>query len=244
MTATPGFKGFGSKVSWNGTPIGYCRDIPFPSITRDKVDLSNSQSDDEFEESESGMGHPGEVTFEVIFVPGESGQSAAIEDLLSGTTREMIIIGPTAAAFTWTCNAWVSAINGQMPYSGSNEIIMNLTLTLTGKPTLGVTYAPNMSALSLTTADLYPDFAAATYDYTATTTGTSVTVTPTCATADSIEVWAEVSGVMTLISTLSSGQTSSAISAGSAGDNTEIEVKVKKSGYATRVTKVRLIKTA
>jgi hypothetical protein len=242
MTATPGFKGFGSKVSWGGTDIGYCRDIPFPSMTRDKVDFTNQDSDDEFEESQAGMGHAGEVAFDVIFVPGESGQNAAIDDFLSGTTQEMIITGPTSAAFTWTCNAFVSAVNGQIPYMG--EIVMSLTLTLTGKPTLGVDYAPNMSALSLTTATLLPTFAAATYEYTATTTGTSVTVTPTCATADSIEVWAEVSGVMTLISTLSSGGTSSAISAGSSGTNTEIEVKVKKSSYATRITKIRLVKTA
>jgi hypothetical protein len=242
MVATPGYEGFGSTVSWNGTLIGYCRDIPFPNMTRDKVPLDNQDSPDHAEEFIMGWLHGGEVPFDVIFVPSNAGQAAAIADFLSGTMRTLIITGPSAIATTWTCTAGVSAVGGQFPYKG--EMVMSLTLALTGKPALGVTYAPNMSALSLTTATLLPTFAAATYSYTATTTGTSVTVTPTCATADSIEVWAEVSGVMTLISTLASGGTSSAISAGAVGANTEIEVKVKKATYATRTTKVRLLKTA
>ena len=238
MTPTPGFKGFGSTVKWNGTLIGYARDIPMPNMSRDKVDMYNQDSPDEAEEFVMGQLHAGEISLDVIFVPTNAGQSGAITDFLAGTIREIIITGPSSAAYTWTCQAGLSAINGQQPYKG--EVIMSLTLALSGKPVLGVTYAPNMSALSLTTATLLPTFAAATYAYTATTTGTSVTVTPTCATADSIEVWA--AGV--LISTLSSGGTSAAISAGAVGANTAIVVRVKKAGYASRDTNITLVKTA
>ena len=238
MTPTPGFQGFGSTVKWNGTLIGYARDLPMPHMTRDKVDLTNQDSPNEAEEFVMGLFHGGEISFDIIFVPTNAGQAGAIADFQAGTIREMIITGPSSAAFTWTCQAGITAFNGQQPYKG--EIVSNYSLALSGMPVLGVTYAPNMSALSLTTATLLPTFAAATYAYTATTTGTSVTVTPTCATADSIEVWA--AGV--LISTLSSGGTSAAISAGTAGTNTAIVVRVKKATYASRDTNITLVKTA
>lgn len=238
MTPTPGFKGFGSTVKWNGVLIGYARDIPMPNMTRDKVNLTNQESPDEAEEFVMGQFHAGEISFDIIFVPTNAGQINAIADFMSGTIREMITTGPVSAAYTFTCQAGVSGFSGQQPYQG--EVISTFTLALSGKPVLGVTYAPNMSALSLATATLLPTFAAATYAYTATTTGTSVTVTPTCATADSIEVWA--AGV--LISTLSSGGTSAAISAGAVGANTAIVVRVKKSGYASRDTNITLVKTA
>jgi hypothetical protein len=238
MAATPGFKGFGSTVKWNGTAIGYARDIPMPSMTRDDVDFSNQDSPDEFDETQAGFGHAGEVSFDIIFVPSHAGQAAAIADFLSGTTREMIITGPTSAAFTWTCNAWVKGINGQLPHKG--EIVMNLALKLTGKPVLGVTYAGDLTGLTITTATLLPSLTASVYSYTATCTGTSVTVTPTMATATSIEVWA--SGA--LVSVLATGGTSSAIAISGVGTNVEIEIKVKRTAYATRSYAVTLVKTA
>jgi hypothetical protein len=237
MAATPGFKGFGTTVSWNGTLIGYTRDKPFPNINRDEVDYSNSDSPDEFDESVAGMGHAGEMSFDMIAVPSDAGQAAAIADFLSGTTREMILANATAAVAI-TCNAWVKSIGGSFPYKGEN--VQNFTLKLTGKPTYGVTYAADLSALTITTATLLPSLTASVYEYTATTTGTSVTVTPTCASADSIEVYRE--GV--LISTLASGGTSSAIAISGVGTNVKIEIKIKDSGKATRTYKVTLVKTA
>jgi len=237
MTATPGFKGFGSTVKWNGTAIGYARDIPMPGMSRAKVDLTNQDSPDEAEEFTPGMLSPGEVSFDVIFVPTNAVQAAAIADFLSGTMREMIITGPTSAAYTWTCQAAVTAINGQQPYKG--EVVMNFTLSLSGKPALGVTYAGDLSGLTITTATLLPTLTASLYSYAATTTGNSVTVTPTYSSATSIEVWAGGA----LVSVLSSGGTSSAIAITTAA-NVEIEIKVKRTGYATRSYKVTLTKTA
>ena len=62
MTATPGYKGFGTAVSFNEETIGYTRDKPFPSRSRDEVDFTNSDSDTEWDESLPGMRHGGGVT--------------------------------------------------------------------------------------------------------------------------------------------------------------------------------------
>jgi hypothetical protein len=243
MTATPGFKGFGSTVKWNGTAIGYARDIPFPNMTRDKVDLTNQDSPDESEEFIMGMLHAGEVSFDVIFVPTNAVQVAAITDFLAGTMREMIITGPSSAAYTWTCQAGVIGVGGNQPHK-SGEIIANFTLALSGKPVLGVTYAGDLSALTITTATLIPALVASRYEYVATCTGTSVTVTPTYATATSIEVWAGTTfATLALVSVLASGGTSSAIAIAAVG-TVAIQIQIKKTGYATRYYNITLTKTA
>jgi hypothetical protein len=232
MTATAGFVGFGSTLKWNGTAIAAVRDIPFPNMTRDKV-----------EESKPGLGHAGEVSVDMIFLPGDAGQVAALADFLSGTEREMIITGPAAAAFTWTCQAYVTGVGGATPYNG--EIVQSYTLTLTGKPVLGVTFAGDLTGLTITTGTLSPALVASTYTYAATTTGTSVTVTPTMATATSIEVWSGATfSALTLVSTLASGGTSSAIAIADVLQHVAIRVRVKRTGYATRDYDITLIKTA
>jgi hypothetical protein len=243
MTATPGAKGFGSTVKWNTVPIGYCRDIPMPNMTRDKIDMFNQDSPDEAEEFVVGMLHPGEVSFDIIFVPSNAGQVAAIADFLAGTMREMIITGPTSLAYTWTCQAAVTGHSGSQPHKG--EVVATVTLALSGKPVLGVTYAGDLTGLVINTGTLSPALTASTYIYAATTTGTSVTVTPTMSTATIIEVWAGATfSALTLISSLASAGTSSAIAITDVLQHVAIRVRVKRTGYATRDYDVTLIKTA
>jgi hypothetical protein len=234
MTATAGFVGFGSTVSWNGTLIAHCKDIPFPNMTRDKVDFSNMDSDDQFEEIKAGWGHAGEVPFDVIFIPGDAGQAAAIADFLSGTVREMIITGPTAAAFTWTCNAYITGISGSMPTG--DGIVMNLTLSLTGKPVLAVTTSANITSLTGIeenaggALDFVPNFAGATitYNVLVNTASTWVKLTVTDATA-TITVTA-----LGVSSTLVSGVQSGAIVIGAADTMTAVTVKVQDSNKVAK----------
>lgn len=234
MVATAGFVGFGSTVSWNGTLIAHCKDIPFPSLTRDKVDFSNMDSADQFEEIKVGLGHAGEVPFDVIFIPGDAGQAAAIADFLSGTVREMIITGPVAAAFTWTCNAYITGVGGSMPTN--DGIVMNLTLSLTGKPVLAVTTSANITSLTGieentgAALDFIPNFAGATviYNVLVNTASTWIKLTVTDATA-TITVTA-----LGVSSTLVSGVQSGAIVIGAADTMTAVTVKVKDSNKVAK----------
>ncbi len=244
MTKTPGLKGFGSTVKWNGTAIAYCRDIPWPNMSRDKVDLYNQDSPDEFEEFLLGQGHAGEMSVDMIFDPANASQVAAITDFLAGTMRELIITGPTSSPFTWTCaSAGVINLGGSLPNKG--EVIMTVNIALSGKSTMGVTVAGDLTGLDITTATLSPALVAATYVYAATTTGTSVTVTPTMATATIIEVWAGATfSALTLISSLASGGVSSAIAIADVLQHVAIRVRVIRTGYVTRDYDITLIKTA
>ena len=73
-----------------------------------------------------------------------------------------------------------------------------------------------------------------TYAYAATTTGTSYTVTPTCATADSITVNGN---------TVASGVASSAIATASVG-NYALQVVTIKAGYISRTYNITVVKTS
>jgi len=237
MTAT-GLSAFGATLAWNGTAIAEILNISGPNIKVDMIDMTSHDSASAFREFVAGLRDGGEVAIEGNFIPGDTdGIIAFITDLQAGTKREVIITGPTAAAFTWTFDALGTDFSPTAPHDG--KLGFTATLKVTGVPTLGVTYEDQLSALSVTTATLVPAFGAAVYSYTANTTGTSVTVTPTCAGADSIEVWAD--GV--LISTLASGGTSSAIPITIAA-NVEIEVRCVGAGKMDRVYKLTLFKSA
>jgi len=239
MAETAGYKGFGTTLTWDDELIvELTGDIPFPGMSADDIDFSSHDSDDEFSEWKAGMRHGGEVTIEGNFVPGDTaGQIAAIADFIAGSTKEVIITGPSAAAFTWTFNAYIKNFSGGMPMT--DRIHFSATLKITGKPVLGVTASTGLTtpffAIS-ESAVIVPDPAAATYEYVATVlTGiTSVTVTPT-ATAGVITVDGNV---------VATGEASSAITLGDAGTVTDITIVVKETGKTAKTYVIHVARAA
>lgn len=235
MTKTPGYKGFGSTVSWGGTLIGYCRDIPEPNKTRDKFDLTNQDSPDETEEFGVAMKHSGDISFDMVHVPSNAGQAMLDTDYEAGTERELIITGPTGMSTTWTAQALITNLGGSLPYQ--DTVIQNVTFSLTGKVTLGVTYATGPSGLVVTgnvsgALTLSPAYAVGTYEYIADgSSEASVTVTVTAAGADTITVNGN---------TAASGVATGAITL-TADVNTTITVKVGETGKATKTYTIRII---
>jgi hypothetical protein len=241
---TAGLSAFGTTLKWNGTALAELTSISGPKIKVDTKDMTNHDSASAAREFIATLVDGGEIKIEGHFIPGDTaGQIAFITDMLARTTRQAIITAPAAAAFTWTFNA--IATDYEPTYPDDGNLGFTASLKVTGLPVLGITYAGDLTGLTITTATLLPTLTASVYSYTATTTGTSVTVTPTYATATSIEVWAGTSiATLALVSVLASGGTSSAIAIAGVGTNVAIQIRVKKTGYATRVYNVTLVKTA
>lgn len=161
----------------------------------------------------------------------DPGELAAITDFLAKTTRQVILTGPGGGC-TWTANCFITAYEPTFPFD--KEMSFTATLKVTGMAAVAYSNAPNLTALTLTTATLIPTFAGGTYTYVATTTGTTFTVTPTCATADSIQVNSN---------TVVSGSPSSAISTPSVGIYA-LTVTTLKAGMISRVYSITVTKTA
>ncbi|MDD4986376.1 MAG: phage tail tube protein [Dehalococcoidales bacterium] len=235
MTASAGYVGFGTTLKWNGVAVAeVVSDIPMPNITVEEVDFFSHDSDDQFGESKPGKREPGELTIDCIFIPSDAAQIAAITDMMAGTTREAIITGPTAAGFTWTFNAWVKGFGGANPLK--DKITISLTLKITGKPVLGVTYATGPTDI-VVTGDIsgalaeVPTYDDEVYDYVVDGSAeTSVTVTVTAAGADEITVNGN---------TVDSGVASSAIDL-TPGEITTITVVVKEDDKASLTYTIRV----
>jgi predicted secreted protein len=237
MTATPGYKGFGTTVTFNSAVIGYTRDKPFPSESVDEIDLTNSDSESEWEESIPGMKHGGDLSFDMIFVPGDAGQIALRAAKAAGTVATLLLTAPAAAGVTISMSAWVKDIGGAFPYKG--EIVQNVTFKITGPVTYSATASTGLEtpffAIS-ESAVIAPAPAGAVYDYVATVlTGvTSVTVTPTAS-----------AGVITVNgNVVATGEASSAITLGAAGSVTVVTVVVKETGKTAKTYIIRVTRAA
>ena len=237
MTATPGFKGFGTTVTFNSVVIGYTRDKPFPSESVDEVDLSNSDSPTEWDESIPGMKHGGDLSFDMIFVPGDAGQIALRTAKAADTVATLLLTAPSAVGVTISMSAWVKNIGGSFPYKG--EIVQTVTFHITGAITYSATASTGLTTTFFSISEsavITPAAANAVYDYVATVlTGvTSVTVTP-IATAGVITVNGNI---------VATGVASSAITLGAAGTNTTVTVVVKETGKTAKTYTIRVARAA
>jgi hypothetical protein len=173
----------------------------------------------------------GELQLEANFVPGDTnGQIGLASDFANGTVQDFVITFPNSV--TWTFKGIVTKY--KIVSDMKDQIKFACTIKITGQPVLGVSASNNLSGLVITTATLYPAFAAGTYDYTAVSTGASVTVTPTAA-----------AGVITVNgNVVASGTPSSAISLGAINNVTLITIVVTEAGKAPKTYVVRVAKTA
>lgn len=226
--------GFGTTLARNGNTIAELTKIGSPKLKLDTEDVTNHQSANSYKEFIGTLLDAGEISIEGNFIASDTnGQIGLITDMEAKTLQAFVITFPTAVATTWTFNALVTSFEiGEADTKGA--ITFKANLKVSGKPTLGVTASTGCSNIVITTATIYPEFAIGTFDYVATSTGASVTVTPT---ADS--------GVITVNgNVVATGVPSSAISLGSAGTVTTITVVVTETNKMPKTYVFRVTKTA
>ena len=225
--------GFGTTLKRDGNVIAELTKIGSPKLKLDTEEVTNHQSADSYKEFIGTLLDAGEVSIEGNFIASDAtGQIALVTDMNNKTLQAFIITFPTAVATTWTFSALVTSFEiSEVDIKG--VITFKAALKVSGKPTLGVTAAGNLSDLVVTTGTLIPAFAAGTYEYVATigTGETLVTITPTCAAATSIEVNGNV---------VATGQPSSAITLGAAGSITNATVVIKETGKMPKTYNIKL----
>lgn len=230
MTTAAG-SAFGSTLSWNSTALAEVANITGPTLSIDPIDVTTHDSTSGFREYIAGLRDGGEVTVEGNFISSDaSGQIALVTDAKAGTVREMIITGPTAAAFTWTANALCTRFEQTNPHDG--KLGFSATFKITGVPTLAVTTSGNLTDLSGIEENegaalvFTPAFAAAkkTYNVTINTSSTYIKVTPTLAGAT---IYLYIDGVYS--QSVASGAQSGTLAVTDAAV-TKISLAVKETG--------------
>lgn len=231
--------GYGTTFTWDGDPVGELTRIGPVNITISKQDSTNLGATNEFKTMLPGLLDPGDVEIEGWFYPSDTGQAGMLADMLSRTEKAFIIAFPTSiSTSTWTGNAYVTAFSagdatpeGIVPWSA--------TISITGKPTLGVTLSAGMTVMvaeeetGAANIPYSPACAVGTYTYMAdaviNTASTYVKLTITAAAPQVITV--TCLGVEhTLVTTVQSG----AIVIGAAGTVTPLYIKTQEALKSAR----------
>lgn len=186
--------GYGTTFTWDGDPVGELTRIGPVSIALSKQDSTTLGAANAFKTWIPGLLDPGDVDIEGWFRPDDTGQAGMIADMLTRTVKAFIITFPTAiSSSTWTGSAYVTAFTAG---DATPEGIVPWTakITISGKPTLGVTASAGMTVLVAEEEDAsnipyLPACAVGTYNY--------VANGPVDTTCDYIKLTVTAAGVIT-----------------------------------------------
>lgn len=229
--------GYGSTFTWDGDPVGELTRIGDVNLTIAKQDSTNLAPANAFKTILPGLIDPGDVEIEGWFTPSDTGQAGMIADMLTRTVKAFIIAFPTSiSTSTWTGNAYVMAF-ATREITNEGIIPWSATISITGKPTLGVTLSAGLTVLvaeeeDTTNIPYSPAAAVGTYTYIAdavidvASTYVKITVTS----ADDV-ITATCLGVEHVLTTTVKSE---AITIGGATTVTPIYIKTQATGKSAR----------
>lgn len=119
------------------TTVGEVRDISGPGFSLDTVEATHQASPDGWKEYIAGLIEPGELSFDINYLPADATQDAGT-GLLSRMAARAVdnykLVFPDAANTEWTFPALVTSFEPTAPVQ--DRLAASLTLKVTGKPTL------------------------------------------------------------------------------------------------------------
>jgi len=114
-----GISAHGTIINRNGDPIGELRDITPPPLTRNPIETTTHNSDDD--SYVVGIRRKGELQFDVNFLPSGDATHNSVDGLLqawaSGSKDEYEIEFPDGA--TWLFSGFVTNIAATAPVDGA-----------------------------------------------------------------------------------------------------------------------------
>lgn len=109
-----------------------------PQPSRDVIEVDDLNPTDDIKKKLAGLIDAGEVTLTLNFDPSDTGHTALETDFYSGDTKNYRIKLPNG--YGWTFPAFISGWAPQ-EISAGDVIQVEVTLTVTGKPTFGTVTA-------------------------------------------------------------------------------------------------------
>jgi hypothetical protein len=126
----------GTTVTFNGIGVGGLLDIPLPQLTKEEVETT---AHGDFTRSYvPGLTDSGTISIPARLIPDDPGQVELWENLeAEGNTNETVVIltpfNEDGKAFQLTFQAYVSGIDGNLPWEGS-AAGLTFNLRVTSKP--------------------------------------------------------------------------------------------------------------
>lgn len=122
------------------TTLAYVTNVGGPSIARDSIDASHTQSPNQWREFIAGMKDAGEVSIDLDFVTDGNSPSTSNSAVLmaefsndgSAATKNRQIVFPNGAI--WSFSAFLTAFEPAAPVA--DKVTASATFKITGQPTL------------------------------------------------------------------------------------------------------------
>lgn len=105
-----------------------------PQVETDYDDVSNHDSPSAYKEWLPTMKDAGEISFDLIWNPGDAMHAQLFTDNVNGTLLDWKIVLPNVAATTFSFSAYVSKFGGNLEYSKGARLSCGLKVT--GAPAL------------------------------------------------------------------------------------------------------------
>lgn len=114
------------------TSIAEIKNVGGPNLQAQVVDVTNSDSANRTREFITGLIDPGDLTFLMNFIPGNSGQQGLVTDMKNGTLRNFQLVWPDADLTVCSLSA---RIVGFSPTANQdNAMEANVSLKISGFP--------------------------------------------------------------------------------------------------------------
>jgi len=168
----------GTRILVGTTFVAELNSIDAPPMSAETIDTTALDSVGGYRTFTTGFRDGGEITVSGFYNKADGGQSALLTAFNDGATVPIKIMFPGAFAAEWQFNGVVTAYQGGNA-SLEDMLAFEATIKVSGKPTLLTTESSNLTNVTTTAGTM--TFAATTYEYQITTSGTSFTVTPTFA---------------------------------------------------------------
>jgi hypothetical protein len=236
MAATQAIAAYGTTVKWNSYTVAEVIDISGLGVDFGQIKVSNYSSPNHRHEYIAGWGDGGELKLKCSWIAGDTnGQRAMITDADAGTTREVIITGPTAGAYTLTFNGFIK--HYEFPHPSEEQAQFEITIKITGAWTLAVTASTGATVCTgieeTGTAALVitPTFDVDVFTYTTDPINTASEWVKLTVTAAGVITATALDVVYPLVTTVLSGE----ITIDTADTVTPVVVTVKETGKTAKV---------
>jgi len=128
----------GTTLTLNDTPIGQMMDIAGPHLATDTSEITNHSSPDHTEEFIATIKRTGEITFPLVFNPGDEAHMALFTAWKDRTKDDYVMTFPDEegiadAGAAWTFSAYCVGFGNTAPVNG--HLAADITLRPSGSPT-------------------------------------------------------------------------------------------------------------
>lgn len=130
----------GTTLKVNDKTVGGLSSINGIEITADTIDVTALDNATGYREKEPGFKDVGDLTCSGFLDGADEGQTECYTLLNSGETKACQIIFPTKIGKTWSFNASVIRFSTGAEVGGA--VTFEMTLAVTGQPTLAATAKP------------------------------------------------------------------------------------------------------